>query len=578
MKKPPHTERRGGQWWYRRRVPEKLVPFVGRAEFRESLRTSDIEVARTRAAYRDAEVATEFEKAKAAVRRQAVVPLQIDDLTLEERHYVRERVRAHVLEEDDAVRMARLDEDSKSAYEGIRADQFDDSIESLKSGRVVVGPQETKRMVKLLADVGLPITPDSPAWEAAAYKATEGMYQAVKDISRRQHDEFVPTPPRPATPDRLNPSPVPDASSAQAVVTLGDVIDHYLKGLTVNDFQRKVRRCLQLFGEMLGRDLPIADVRQKAVTEFMRDICRLPDKWARRFDAGESVKAMLAEEPEKVMGPSTYEGNYRGPLGTFLTSAARDFGDDGFRLLTVEGIKYTGDRQAEEDQQRALTDGELKTLFEGEAFKQVAADPKQESLYWLLVVMLFTGARPRELCQLNPQVDFGEFEGYWYIDLDEKSPAGAAVKKSIKTGEARRLPMHAELVRLGFPAYLQRVKETGGDRMFPSWRVKGGNPFTAHHGLVAGLLKTVGLYTRTASPGEQITGAYTLRKTFITHCRNQGVVSKEITGHSDGSTTAIQDRHYISGPEPFQRKQEQLSKLVMPLRMPMPGHNTAAPS
>lgn len=572
MKKPPHTERRGGQWWYRRRVPDTLVPFVGRAEFRESLRTPDMEIARTRAAYRDAEVAAEFEKAKAALTRQAVAHLQLEDLTPEEQSYVRERVRTHILEEDDAVRMARPDMDSREAYESIRADQFSDSMDGLKTGRVVVGPLERQRMVKLLEDVGVPITPDSSAWEAATYKATEGLHQALKDISRRMRDDFVPTPARPIPPVRLTPKVATDPSSALATATLGDVIDHYLKGLAANDFQRKVRRCLQLFGVMLGRDLKVSELRQKAVTEFMRDICRLPDKWARRFDSGESVVSMLAKEAVKGMSPTTYESNYRGPLGTFFKYAARNFGDDGFRLLTVDGIRYVGKRLPEEDQQRALTDGELRILFESEAFTQAAHEAKQEPLYWLLVAMLFTGARPRELCQLNPQVDFGEFEGQWYVDLDEKSAAGVGIKKSIKTGEARRVPLHAELVRLGFPAYLRQVKAAGGDRLFPAWRVKGGNPFTAHYGLIAGILKAVGLYTRTAPPGEQVTGAYTLRKTFVTQCRNQSVVSKEITGHSDGTTTVIQDRHYIFGPEPFGKKMAELQKLVMPVNLPMPRH------
>lgn len=237
--------------------------------------------------------------------------------------------------------------------------------------------------------------------------------------------------------------------------------------------------------------------------------------------------------------------------------------------MSVAHFKYTGNRLPEEDQQRPLTDAELVTLFEGDEFKSVAADPKREPLYWMLVVMLFTGARPREVCQLNPQVDFGKMDDHWFIDLDENTPAGKDVKKSIKTGETRRLPLHTELVRLGLPAYLQRIKDAGGDRMFPSWRVKGGNPFSAHYRPLQALLKAVGLYTREAPPGEQVTGVYVLRKTFITQCRNQGVVSKEITGHSDGLTTTLQDRRYIKGEEPLQRKVELLSKLVSPVNVPM---------
>lgn len=569
VKFPPYVRLRGKVFWFRRRVEDGLIPIIGRGEFNESLKTSDLAEARKLAAFRNAELEAEFERARAVRKAQTTtVPLH-QQPTTEEGQYIREAVRSYLLEEDEAVRMSVPDDDAMEAYEDIRADENEAVVEGLRSGAVALGPVEKERMRKLLAAIGVTVEPGSPGWHMAAYRATEGLLLGLRDIGSRINGGFVVTPPRPVAPASLAaPSPEVSASSSP-VVTLGDVIDHYVKGLPDNDFKRKVKRCLQLFGEMLGRNLPVADLRQKAVTDFMRDICRLPDKWARRFDAGESIASMLAVKAEKVMSPTTYEANYRGPLGTFLDVSSRTFGDDGFRAMSVKHIKYMGDRLPEEDQQRALRLDELVTLFEGDAFARIAQDPKQEPLYWLFVVMLFTGARPREVCQLNPQVDFGQVDEVWYIDLDEKTPAGVGVKKSIKTGEARRVPLHAELVRLGFAEYLQQAKERGADRLFPTWRLKNGNTFSAHYKAVADLLRAVGLYTRDAPPGEQITGAYTLRKTFITECRNQGVVSKELTGHSDGSTTAMQDRHYIFGPEPFRRKLEQLSKLAMPVRIPV---------
>lgn len=577
MKLPPYVKRRGNVYWFRRRVPEELIPLVGRAEFMESLRTSDLAMARTRAAYRNAEVEALFEKARYDHKRQAGTVLVVMP-TPEEQQYIRDAVRALLLEEDDTQRLSRPSEQDREGYDYVRSLQYDTVVEGLHSGRVAWGAHEKAKMADLLGAIGVCVEPGTPAWDVAALRASEGLLMALRDIAKRDNFDHVPTPMRPALPASL--APVAQATPAtpatpEAVVqrpparTLGEVIEHYVGGLPDNDFRRKVVRCLQLFGEMVGRDLPVAELRQRAVTDFMRDICRLPDKWARRFDAGESIASLLAKPADKVMSPSTYEANYRGPLGTFLAVAARDFGDEGFRTLSVKNIKYTGDRLPEEDQQRPLTDAELVKLFEGEEFQRIAADPAREPLYWLMVVLLFTGARPRELCQLNPQVDFGTMDGHWYIDLNENTAAGVGVIKSIKTGETRRLPLHSELVRLGFPEYLQRVKDAGGDRLFPTWRVKQGNPFSAHYERVAGLLKAVGLYTRTAPPGELVTGAYVLRKTFITQCRNQGVVSKEITGHSDGLTTAMQDRHYVKGEEPLRRKREQLAKLVMPVTVPV---------
>lgn len=566
MKLPPYVTTRKGStaYWFRRRVPDQLISIVGRGEFMESLRTRDVTEARTKAAFRNAEIEALFSQARLAHQRQAGTILQ-QPPTIDEQDYIRDAVRVYVLEEDEAVRLAKPNDDSMEVYEDIRANEFDEAFSGLRSGRVALGKVERARISKLLEAIGVTVEPNTPAWDLAAYRATEGLHKALRDIAGRISGDFVSTPARPVLPASL--APVGEAKGAS--VTLGDVIDNYVTGLKTNDFRRKVVLCLRLFGTMLGRTTAVSDLRQKAVTQFMRDICRLPVKWSDQFDAGETIEELLAEEAEKVMSPTTYEANYRGPLGTFLKKAARDYGDDGFRLLTVEGIDYLGNRVKEEDQQRALVPEELVTLFEGVEFKRVASDSKLEPLYWLLVVMLFTGARPREVCQLNPQVDFGQLDGQWFIDLNEKSAAGVKVTKSIKTGETRRLPLHANLVCLGFPDYLQRMKEAKADRLFPSWRIKRGNPYTAHYKLVQDLLRAAGLYTRDAPPGEQVTGAYTLRKTFVTECRNQGVVSKEITGHSDGTTTPIQDRSYIFGPEPLRRKVAQLSKLVMSVTVPM---------
>jgi len=215
-----------------------------------------------------------------------------------------------------------------------------------------------------------------------------------------------------------------------------------------------------------------------------------------------------------------------------------------------------------------LSADELKILFEGVEFQAIAADPTRESLYWLSVVAHFTGARPRELCQINPQVDFGQQEGYWYFDISEISRAGEGVKKTVKTGEERRLPLHPELIRLGFHDYLQRMLKQGADRLFPKIRMKRGNPYQVIAVEFTDLLKKVNLYDDKAPPGRKVLGIYTARKTFITLARNQKVISRDITGHAEDGTTAIQRKNYISDPEPFLNKVTELNKFKLPVKIP----------
>lgn len=324
---------------------------------------------------------------------------------------------------------------------------------------------------------------------------------------------------------------------------------------------------------MVGAHTPVDSIRQIQVTDFLRDICRLPLDWSTRFDKGTATVAqMLAEGTDKGMSPTTWAGSYQAPLKAFLRDARRDYGDDGFPALIVDGIKYVGSRVEDEEKQRSLTVPELRTFFEGPDFATLARQPEGESLYWFSLVALFTGARPREICQINPQCDFGEEGGIHYLDFDHKNPAGAGVVKTIKTGEERRIPLHPELVRLGFPAHLKHLKDTGADRLFPSMRVKKGNPFEVLGEQFSELLKTMGLYDNTAPPGRLVLGAYVLRKAFITQASNQRVVSREITGHS--ADTRIQRESYIDGPEPLEVKHAELSKLALPLKVPLRGRPT----
>ncbi|WP_341914635.1 hypothetical protein [Polaromonas sp. YR568] len=332
----------------------------------------------------------------------------------------------------------------------------------------------------------IPYTRAEPNFRALVFEfATALDTEFSKPGTRRLYGrEAVAPPPLPEAPQ--------SAAAPPAQLTLGTVVERHLRKANQkkSQYTRKVVRCLTLFREVIGADTPVTAIRQLHVTDFLGDICKLPSDWARRFDKGTvTIAAMLAEDTAEVISPLTYTDNYRAPLKAFLRDSRRDYGDEGFPVLIVDGIEYSGDRMAGEDKQRALSVPELKTFFEGPRFAAMAVSPEQECMYWFSTLLLFTGARPRELCQTNPQVDFGQEEDHWYIDLDLHTAAGKGIVKTIKTGEERRIPIHPELIRLGFPEYVQRLKASGADRLFPAFRVKKGNPFEAAGDGFTALLK-----------------------------------------------------------------------------------------
>ena len=410
----------------------------------------------------------------------------------------------------------------------------------------------------------VPYVKDDAHFKALVFAFAEALSVEFIDTSAKRLIERKAVPPPPL------PEPAKAPAKVAPALTLGAVIKAYVdvKQKAPTGYTRKVVRCLDLFREMAGSKTPVVELRQRQVTAFLRDICGLPSDWATRFDQGESVAKMLEEEADEVMGPRTFNDNYRAPLKAFLRDARRDYGDEGFPALIVDGIEYTGSRKAGEDTQRDLSMPELKRLFEGAKFAAIARDPDADAAYWLPIISLYTGARPRELCQLNPQCDWGKEGETVFLLIDKHTAAGKGVTKTVKTGEERRLPLHSELIRLGLPAHLERLKKAGADRMFPGVRAKKGNPYEVAGEAFTEFLKEVELYDDAAPPGRKVLGMYVFRKTIITHAGNQGIPTFGLTGHKPEHMTEIQWRHYRTSPAGLDVVSADLERVVFPVTIP----------
>ena len=91
----------------------------------------------------------------------------------------------------------------------------------------------------------------------------------------------------------------------------------------------------------------------------------------------------------------------------------------------------------------------------------------RDARFWVPLVMLFSGARPGEIAQLAI-TDVRQDHGHWFMhitDEGEQTEEG----KSVKTeGSIRMVPIHTELVRLGFLKYhAERMKTKDGSQLFP---------------------------------------------------------------------------------------------------------------
>ena len=99
------------------------------------------------------------------------------------------------------------------------------------------------------------------------------------------------------------------------------------------------------------------------------------------------------------------------------------------------------------------------------------------AVYWLPLLGLYSGARCSELCQLRT-ADIKKESGVWMIQIHDGEPT-----QRIKTIAARRsIPIHAELLRLGFIHYWDSIEKGSLWPKLPKREGKAGGYFSQFFG------------------------------------------------------------------------------------------------
>ena len=330
----------------------------------------------------------------------------------------------------------------------------------------------------------------------------------------------------------------------------------------------------QLFLPIVG-NRPISQIKQRDITSFLNTVCRkLPTNW--RHIKNKTIHEILAGtyEPHKLASPGTFKNSYLASARAFVEWCATQYIDQGWPAnITVKGIEYAGHRAAGESKQRSLSPEEIKRIFEGKEMAEFASDPTRAHMYWLLHLGLYTGARIREICQLNPQCDFMVRDNVPAMQLTgDKDTAGDSVNKSIKT-VARTIPIPPQLIKLGILQWLKHIQAQGHTRLFPEWSVPSDGDAGREPGeWFSNFLRQTNL--RDETEGRCLTGFHAFRHTVETYAYNQNIPRiGVITGHADDSKTKVV-RNYID-PEAMtvQQKLEQLTPLTYDVKHIKPNHH-----
>lgn len=180
---------------------------------------------------------------------------------------------------------------------------------------------------------------------------------------------------------------------------------------------------------------------------------------------------------------------------------------------------------------RPWTLDELRLLFGHALFTEyrLPKDPKagREAAYWLPLLGLFTGARVSELAQLTRGDVFTD-GGDLYLSITDEGE-----HQQLKTTKSRRvLPVHPELIRLGFVDYWTGLGGAPSESLWPNLPLRKGKPGGYFSQWFGEFRKEVGL----GKYPDFHCFRHTVR-TQLAEARYPEAVKDRVTGHSvKGST------------------------------------------
>ena len=230
--------------------------------------------------------------------------------------------------------------------------------------------------------------------------------------------------------------------------------------------------------------------------------------------------------------------------------------------------------EAPSSEDKSFTPEDLAAIFNGFLYSGIDSGtfkyvyPYQ---FWLPLLGLYTGGRLNELCQLDTEdVRQDRRTGIWIIDIAD-DPKDKPLPKALKNKSSRRhLPIHDELIRMGFLDFAEQARREGREKLFSDglvyhegkgWGSKATTFFTRMPSGTTksgGYFHSVGIRKRRENGKTDKKKFHTFRHTFVDLVRNTSTealnVLTALTGHSDpdrnesatyGTGFYMQNKHRI---------------------------------
>lgn len=440
-------------------MPLDSQPIMNRKTMDRSLRTKDPREAKRLVR----PVLDEWDRLFNEARRQAAIaiehrqPLSVAQIAM--RDYKSQiAFDAELREADHRWAQIGVDYDEarrfRDGYAGILSD---DQLEE------IVGARVSHHMAAL----GQQSVKGSSEWRTIAQALCASTYEARTRQDERDGGDFSGTPTHPIL---INAEPEPEAVKVgEGIMELYDQYSRQnAKGIS-QDTLTQGRRDVKLFADTTG-EIPASKIDKKTVRNWKALLMDYPVKAAeiavfRGMTMKQIIEANVVNKKPTITDRTV--NRYLSALGAFCDWLTHN---DYLDRNPVDGFSQKVDKTKRS--QTPFSVDQMNALFSSPLFTGCRNDddwhlPGNHSVrdhrYWLPLVMLYSGARPAEIAQLEVH-DVREHHGSWIIHITTE---GGEDKSTKTKGSMRVVPVHPELVALGFIVYRDAMKARGERRLFP---------------------------------------------------------------------------------------------------------------
>lgn len=245
---------------------------------------------------------------------------------------------------------------------------------------------------------------------------------------------------------------------------LTEIINKYLDDKLSNRSIQKVsfpdtkRRLFNLV-DILG-DVYVNDITRENVRKF-RDILKQlpPNRTKSKKYRDKSIEEMLKMKIGNKLSTKTVNTSLEAVSSLFEWCVKEQI----VSTNPAKGLQIKDERR-DVDLRNPFTVDDLNKIF---SHKNFTRPKKNMAYYWVPYIALYTGMRLEEICQLYVD-DIYEVDGIYVIDINDNPNRDGEKDKRVKTIKAKRIvPLHNDLIALGFIKYREQVIKSKNERLFP---------------------------------------------------------------------------------------------------------------